>query len=184
MTESTDPTSNEEQQEAIDPALEELALQQLYANQSITKAAIAGIAAALLGASAWAVITTIVGVQIGWMAVGVGFLVGAAIRFIGKGYFIVFGLVGAVCSLLGCLLGNLLSACYFLSVAENVGFFFVLTRLTPSLMAQLLSATFSVIDIVFYGIAVYEGYRFSIRKATNEEIIEIIRGSAATGGPA
>src|SRR5262245_66169208 len=68
----------------------------------------AGLLAAAVGAGLWALITIFVGFQIGWMAVGVGFLVGWAVRVAGKGRHRAFGIMGALLALSGCAVGNLL----------------------------------------------------------------------------
>ena len=75
--------------------------------------ALAGLGAAIAGAAIWAAITAATEYQIGWMAIGVGFLVGFAVRVVGKGSEASFGVVGAVLALLGCLLGNLLTLAWF-----------------------------------------------------------------------
>jgi hypothetical protein len=124
---------------------------------------LAGAGAALLGAIAWAVITDLINMQIGWMAVGIGFLVGFAVNRFGRGYTQGFALTGAVFSLLGCLLGNVLATLGLAAVQENVGFLTMLSRLTPALALAILQDTFEPMDLLFYGIAVYEGYKFSIR---------------------
>src|ERR1043165_2131467 len=68
----------------------------------------AGIAAAVIGGIAWAVITVTTEFQIGYMAIGVGFLVGFAVR-LGHGRDKIFGFTGAILALVGCLMGNFLS---------------------------------------------------------------------------
>src|SRR5882672_10328355 len=62
----------------------------------------AGLIAAAVGAGLWALVTILTGYQIGWMAVGVGFLVGWAVRAGGKGTHTVFGMMGAMLALGGC----------------------------------------------------------------------------------
>jgi len=70
---------------AIDPLILQAALQRLKSEQNLVLAALAGGVAALLGACIWAAVTVTTNYQIGWMAVGVGFLVGYAVRSFGKG---------------------------------------------------------------------------------------------------
>jgi hypothetical protein len=43
---------------------------------------------------------------------------------------------------------------------------------------DLMKATFSPIDLLFYGIAVYEGYRFSFRQVTPEELAGFVKAKA------
>ncbi len=104
---------------------------------------------------------------------GVGFLVGFAVRSFGQGIDTVFGIVGAVLSLLGCLTGNLLNVCIVVSRQENIALFELLSRLNPESVMELMQATFSPIDLLFYGIAVYEGYKFSFRPISAEELAKL-----------
>ena len=162
----------------FDEAQLQYALEQLRNEQNLAMGATAGAAAALIGAVLWAVITVVAGFQIGWMAVGVGFLVGIAIRTFGKGLDKTFGIAGAVLALLGCLLGNLLAVCGMIASQEGMGFFEVLSELEPAVVGELMTATFSPMDLLFYGIAVYEGYTLSFRRLTEQELTARITGSS------
>ena len=128
---------------------------------SLPAALVAGSVAAAAGAMVWAAVTVFTGMQIGWMAVGVGFLVGFAVRRFGKGSDATFQVLGAALSLAGCLAGNLLAVCAFASRQQDLPLMGVLAGLTPGLAIQLIVETFSGMDLLFYGIAVYEGYSFS-----------------------
>jgi hypothetical protein len=130
-------------------------------SHSLPMALLAGCVAAAAGASVWAVITVVTGLKIGWVAVGIGFLVGYAVRKFGKGSEPMFQMLGAVLSLLGCLAGNLLMVCLFASRQQDIPLLTILTRLQPSVIVDLMVRTFTPMDLVFYAIAVYEGYRFS-----------------------
>lgn len=138
--------------------------QELRANQNMSLALLAGLGAAILGAGVWAMITALTGYQIGFMAVGVGFLVGSAVRRFGKGIDVSFGIVGAALALFGCLLGNLLAACIAVCRQEQIGFLYLLLRLAPAAVADLMKIAFSPMDVLFYGIAIYEGFKFSLRR--------------------
>jgi hypothetical protein len=129
---------------------------------------IAGLAAAAVGAGVWAVVTVVTGYQIGWMAVAVGFLVGWAVRLAGKGTSTAFGVLGAALALGGCLVGNLLTGSVVASRELGVPITEVLVRMTPTFGVDLMAAMFSPIDLLFYGLAIYQGYRFSIAGAPAE----------------
>ena len=146
------------------------AREQLRHEQSLPVGILAGSGAALLGALGWALITALTHFQIGFMAVGVGFLVGTAMRRYGKGFDPVFGIAGAVLSLAGCALGNLLAVCAMAAAANDMSFFTLLGRLDPVIAARLMAASFQPMDLLFYGIAVYEGYRLSLRRLTQADI--------------
>lgn len=149
--------------------------QQLEAQQNLPLGIIGGIVAAAVGAALWAAITVATKYQIGWMAIGVGFLVGGAVRSLGKGVSKNFGVLGAICALLGCAVGNLLSMCGFVAISQGVPFFKVTTAVIthPAAIVDLFKLSFQPMDIVFYAIAVYEGYRFSFRQITEQDLMAL-----------
>ena len=135
-------------------------------DSNLPLAVIGGFVAAAIGAFAWAIITVITKYQIGFMAVGVGFLVAWAVRTLGKGHTQVFGIIGGAFALLGCLLGNLLSACGFIAADRGVPIVSVAMKVlaTPPIAMSILQATFNGMDLLFYAIAVYEGYKLARRR--------------------
>ena len=163
----------------LDPAMIEVAFQKFEAEQSMVGGFMAGATAALVGAGVWALVTVLTGYQIGFMAIGVGFLVGLAVQFAGKGINKMFGIMGAALALVGCLLGNYFTIVHFVGQAEGLGFFEILTRISPAAIPELMAITFSPMDLVFYGIAIYEGYKLAFRKITHEEIQAAITGVPA-----
>jgi hypothetical protein len=136
---------------------------QLLAEQDWQKAVTAGMIAAVIGAALWAIITYITEMQIGFMAIGIGFLVGFAVQKYGKGVEKRFGILGAGLSLAGVLLGNLFAIIAFASHEFGVGFFQMLGAFDWGAAPSLITSTLGPIDLLFYGIALYEGYRFSFR---------------------
>ena len=128
---------------------------------------LAGLAAAIIGAIAWAIVTVSTKYQIGWMAVGVGALVGFALR-IGNGGK-AFGILGAFLALFGCALGNYLSIIAFASTQQQVGFFTMLNNADPAKVVEAMWDDFLSASVLFYAIAIYEGYRFSIFRKSVED---------------
>ena len=122
----------------------------------------AGLGAAIAGAAVWAVITVASNYELGIMAIAVGFMVGKAVAAVAHSRNPAFGVVGAVCSLVGCVLGNLLSGVGFIAAAQHMAYIDVLAKVGPEVAVRILSATFSPMDLIFYAIGVYEGYRFSV----------------------
>ncbi len=162
--------SPQTQTQTLDPNRVAFLLEQMRTEQNLLLATLAGTAGALLGASAWAVVTYLTNYQIGWMAVGIGFLVGFMVRAAGKGIDPVYGAVGAALSVLGCVAGNLLTICIAISQQQQMPLLEVITRLNPAAIPQLMVATFHPMDLLFYGIAVYYGYKLSFRQVTQEEL--------------
>jgi hypothetical protein len=104
--------------------------------------------------------------QIGWMAIGAGILVGLANRYAGKGIDKKFGVIGGFWAFVSIIFGNLLAVAIFFSKMDSVPVTQVLLAmlLSPIVVIDILSATFTLIDLLFYGLAIYEGYRFSFRQ--------------------
>lgn len=140
----------------------EIEQQRMYQNMPL--GFIVGTLAAVGGAVIWAVITVATGWQIGWMAVGVGFVVGHAVRAFGNGIDTSFRILGAALALFGCLLGNFLAAVGFMSQTLDISPFEVLSEVELRQLVDVMIANFRVMDLFFYGIAVYEGYRLSVRE--------------------
>ena len=142
----------------------------LYAQQNLPMGILAGLITSIGSAVAWAAITVAMEYQIGWLAIAVGFIVGYAVRIGGKGISKIFGIVGASLAIIAVLGGNFLSIIGFIANEHNFGYFDVLRSFPYSETFVVMKETFSPIDILFYGLALWEGYRFSFRQITPEMI--------------
>jgi hypothetical protein len=160
----TDKTLPGPETEIVDHSKPPLLIQEPTAPGHLLLGGFAGLGAAVLGAILWALVTVTTHYQIGWMAVGLGWLVGVTVRFFGKGTTPSFGVVGAGVSVLGCLAGNALSICMVALRQEGLALVDLPTYLPPTLVVELLLSTFTPVDLLFYGLAVYEGYKFSFRR--------------------
>ena len=85
-------------------------------------------------------------------------------------------MIGAVLSLIGCALGNLLAVVALVARSEGLEFFSFLSQLTPELITQLMVATFTPMDVLFYAIALYYGYRLAFRQLGPEELQQMLSG--------
>lgn len=132
-------------------------------NPNILYGAVAGAVTSAACAILWAVITFLSNFQIGLMAIALGCAVGFAVKRFGNGTTKIFGVVSATEALVGCLGGNLLALCAAISKDQGIPFIDILFRLTPDLAMSLMIKTFDGMDIIFYGIAVYEAYKFSFK---------------------
>jgi len=172
-----DPASAQpESEEAISVSEHELqlALEKLHSEQNLPMAIVAGFLAAVAGATIWAAVTVMTEYQIGWMAIGIGFLVGYAMRIIGKGMDQVYGVIGAVLSLVGCALGNLLTMTYFIADAEGMTYMNLLAEMDLDLAIEIMTVTFDPMDVLFYAIAVYFGYKNAFRQVTEADILRAL----------
>ena len=124
---------------------------------------LAGTVAAFLGALIWMAFALATGLHVGYVALGVGALVGLAVRFAGNGTSMIFGLIGAVLTLAGCLGGEILTMVQLLTTPQH-DFFTVLTTVD---LIHLVSRIFDRMDPIMYlisAIGIFEGYQLSIRK--------------------
>jgi hypothetical protein len=170
---STDPIHVRE----IDPLRFQQFQERMKAEQNLPLGIAGGSAAAAVGAVVWALVTVITGYQISWMAIGVGFLVGVALRSSGKGIDKIFGWLGALLALGSCLAGNFLAIAMLIAQQQSMflGTVLLSMLISPGLSLQLLAEWFSPMDLVFYGLAFYEGYRFSFRQISAAEEEDLYR---------
>jgi hypothetical protein len=149
------------------PEFEEMnhdeAIAQLRGQQNFALAVPAGIAAALAGAILWAVVVYVSGYSLGLMAIAVGAIVGYAVRVTGKGVDQKFGILGGVCAALGWALGTALADVAILAKLENLPFGTAFEQLSANGTVSLFMSAADGMDILFLGIAIYEGYKFAFR---------------------
>jgi len=147
-------------------------VEDLKLQQNLGLGIIGGAIGGILGAVVWAAVTYFTEYQIGWLALGVGYLVGIGVRLLGKGIDKMFGIAGGVIALVSVVLGNFLTSLGYVAKAYEMGFVEVLQRFDYAMTFELMKITFTVMDILFYVLAVYAGYKFSFRKITPEQLLE------------
>jgi hypothetical protein len=131
-------------------------------NGNLPLGILAGVVAAIVGALIWMGVTVATGMHIGYVALGIGALVGVAVRWAGKGSTPVFGVVGAVMTLVGCILGQALAEIQLAANASSVGFFQVLSVVNAGELISGVVTSSSPITYFIYAIGIYEGYKLSI----------------------
>ncbi len=131
--------------------------------ESFLFALLAGVIAAAIGAALWMGVQVLLNLQIGIVAIAIGALVGFAIRLAGNGRGVIYGILGAVLTLAGCLGGEILANLYNASSAQQS----MLDLAKTTDFVQMVTVIFSkmgVFGYVIYGIGIYEGYKLSIVK--------------------
>lgn len=141
--------------------------------QNLSKAILLSLIVGVLGGVLWGIITVVTNFQIGYMAIAIGAGVGFSMRYFGKGIDQIFGISGAIISVLSCVLGNLLSIIGYVANSENLNYIDTLLMFNYGETFNILSLSFNPMDIVFYGIAAYEGYKFSFRVFTEKDLYEL-----------
>lgn len=157
----------------VTASLSSESIERLRMEQNFPIALISGVIIGLIGAILWGGITVATGYQIGYMALAIGAGVGFGMRYFGKGIDQIFGITGGAIAILSCLIGNFLSIIGFLANSEGLGYFETLILFDYSYMIPAMTETFSLMDILFYGIAGYEGYKFSFRTFTDSELTNL-----------
>lgn len=102
------------------------------------------------------------------MAVGVGYLVGVGMRTMGKGIDSIFGYVGAILALFGCLLGDFLGLIHYIAQEADTSYTQMLATIDYSLVPELIWQTGDFKTLIFYALAIYEGYHFAFRKVSEK----------------
>src|SRR5579859_6988812 len=115
----------------------------LREQQDVLFAVVGATAAAIVGAVLWALVTVSTKYQIGYMAIGVGALVGFSVRYYGAGIDKIFGGIGTLFALIGCALGNLLSQVAFIADAQKMSYLDVISFLNVRLTMEILKEGFS-----------------------------------------
>lgn len=148
-------------------------IEKIKMQQNLPLGILSGAIAALLGALIWAIITVATNTQFGLVAVLIGGMVGYAVRISGNGVDQIFGFWGAIMALFGIILGNVFSIIGYVANYEELGYFETLMLIDFTVVPEILVESFSPMDLLFYGIAIYEGYRFSFRPITQADIQKI-----------
>ena len=138
-------------------------IEKLRMEQRLIPGIVSGLVVGIIGALLWAAISVLTHYQIGYVAIGIGAGVGFAIRKIGNGIDQIFGISGAVISLFSVLLGNFLSIVGVVANTAGLGYMETLSLWNYFLAAseynstfEVMKASFEVIDLLFYGLAIYE----------------------------
>ncbi len=152
----------------------------LLREQNLPLALAAAAGTSLVGALLWMGITVGTGMHIGYVALGVGAAVGFAVRYAGKGVTKIFGVIGAVFTLLGCIAGETLAVIQLAAASHGTDFFSVLPNVDFGKLLPAIIENASPITYFIYAIGIYEGYKFSFRKLTPQEIHEAGLGANPT----
>jgi hypothetical protein len=163
----------------LDPAQREFLKQRLLSEQNLPMAVVVGSAAALLGAAGWATATVMTGYKLGIIAIAVGLLVGMAVRSAGRGVTPVFAVVGGLLAMVSCGAGNLLAVTTLAARHAGLPLATALGRLDFERSRELLVGFSSPKDVLFYGIAIYEGFRFAIRPLGRAQLQAMLSGPSA-----
>lgn len=143
--------------------------ERLLAEQNFTAAAIVGAVAALVAAAAYAIAVAGWNFAYGFAAAGIGVVVGASMHLLGRGISTKFGVLAAVYTLVGCLLGNFFSVLLRSSRSP-----IEVLRTTPlPELAERVSSELSLGDLLYWFIAVFAAVYLAKRPLSRSERLAI-----------
>jgi hypothetical protein len=151
-------------------AADEPTIGKLDTDSNLIMAWAGGTAVMIFGSVLWGLITYYAEGQYKLMAIGVGFLVGFAVKYFGKGETVTFGITGAVLSLLGCILGNFLYYAGLMAHQEEIPLMNALLLLldTPAAILEFFTNVFNIRDVFLYAVAAYIGYKTALDISKHE----------------
>ena len=133
-------------------------------NGNLLLGILAGLGGAIVGALIWMGITVATGLHVGYVAIGVGALVGFAVRWAGRGATPVFGFAGAILTIVGCLAGESLAVIQLVANDQHQTFFSILPNIDSSKLITNVITGGTPMTYLIYAIGVWEGYKLSIFK--------------------
>ncbi len=155
----------------IDPAKYQHYIDLRRTNQHLPMAVLAGSIGAILGALAWLGITAFTTLQVSWMSVAIGVIIGSMVRVAGKGIDRDFGLIAVILTLLGSAAGMVLAGCWILALqSKEAAFADILLSITPGLITQIYVALLTPMNLAYWGAAVVAAYWLGIRRIRREEL--------------
>jgi len=123
-----------------------------------------GLAAALLGAVIWAAITVITNMEVGYVVVGIAFMVGWAVKTFGRGSETAYGIVGALCTIFGIVAGKVFTLVWLVASANSLPIIDVVSKMDWSKAANVIGTNLGPIDFIFAALALSLGFKYSKRK--------------------
>lgn len=136
---------------------------------TISGAIVCGSIAAVAAAAIWALITVSLEKQWVWMAIGAGVAVGYAIKIWAKRESISYGIVGAVFTLVACILGDFFTNVGFIASEESLGFFETLGSLDPAYYVEIAFIQFDFFSFIMYAVGAYVAFGLAKNPAVEKE---------------
>lgn len=129
--------------------------EQLIAEQNFTAALVAGGVAVVLAAIAYGLATITWAFSSGFAATGIGIAVGFSMQFLGRGIEAKFAVLASLYTIAGCLLGNILRVAMTMANGSPNSVAEILQSHSVSRLIEWSIADLSLVDLVFWGIAVW-----------------------------
>ncbi|MDX1446378.1 hypothetical protein [Lishizhenia sp.] len=150
----------------------------LYKEQNYKLGLIAGLTAALIGASVWAGIAVVSGYNLSIVAIGIGLFIGFTLRFTGKGIDEKFGFTGGALTLFSILLGDYLSIIFTITNEFDISLTDVIFGGNFGVILDIFIENLSLLSVIFWFLGIAEGYKFAFRVIPHYKIEEMMKEKA------
>jgi hypothetical protein len=128
----------------------------------IVRAVLAGGGAALAGASLWMMLVVALHLRLGFLAIGIGVFVGAAVRQAARGRSEIFGVIAMFAAVFGCVLGDIAAGVLIRSDLAQVPVTLILKHAGFRYYREVFGSMITVRDVVFYCLALFASYKYAI----------------------
>ena len=159
---------------ALDPEDRLRAMEIVRLSQRLVPALVAGSVAALAGTALWAVITVFTHHEIAWFAIGLGWLVGITVRWQGRGFERRYAILGATLAFLSVFIGKYFTLIGLDCQESGRSFGETLTTIPVDVVLGAMRKNFDPLDLLFYGLALWCGWKYSRREVSDDEIRQAI----------
>lgn len=161
------PVNNEEKQKNYDLA------RKLLAEQNFAAAVIGGAIVALLGAAALGFTVSSWRSTYGFVAAGVGLIIGVSVGFFGRGITTKFGVLAALYTIASCVLGNVVGVIMMLSRANSTSPIDILLSNSLALLAERAISSVSFIYFVYWFVAIFGAVFLAKRPLSRSERLAV-----------
>ena len=159
--------NNEEKQKNYDLA------KKLISEQNFAAAVIAGAVATLLAAAAYGITVATWAFSYGFVAAGVGIVIGLSMGFLGRGISTKFAVAATLYTITGCVLGNLFRVIIELAQATATSPIDVLRNNSLSVLVERSMSNVSFVDLAFWFVAVFCAVFLAKRSLSRSERLAI-----------
>ncbi len=160
-----------------------LALKKLRKYQNFIYALLGGLLITLIAAVGWPFIASMTGYGGAYLALGVGLLVGLAVRYFGAGIRPVFGFLAGLLTLAASLTGYYLSLAGFPEQVQLAAILGVPEYLDTESILSTMQDSFVPLDAAFYGLAFILAWVLAIRRISKRKMARLEQESYK-GAPA
>ncbi len=147
--------------------------EKLLAEQSFAAAIIAGAVATILAAAAYGLTVATWAFSYGFAAAGVGIVIGLSMGLLGRGIATKFAVAATLFTISGCVIGNFFRAIIELAPATATSIIGVLRNNSFSALAERSISYISLIDLVFWFVAVIAAVFLAKRPLSRSERLAI-----------